>query len=243
METKHIKKLAWVSGNFNFNRINRDNDYNKFANYESRNFTNGDISWLGDAQSLGFDLGVVFKERFSWSIGAEYWLPLGEELSGTYYYEPIGADIENPQSELKVFGISTSLQYYFYNHPKITGELNTLALRVGGSVGFYQASWDLWLEYSNLNLATNTPTITNTTYKDNAPGVSLNLGLDYPVKFYNMVLGIDFGYLYLNFDQVSWYNSIDQEIIASYSGDADGRVDLNLSGFVGKIQVKRFFSW
>jgi hypothetical protein len=48
--------------------------------------------------------------------------------------------------------------------------------------------------------------------------------------------------MYLNFKNVAWYNDQDQEIVASYTGDADGRVDLGLSGFRAKIELKRFFS-
>jgi hypothetical protein len=50
-------------------------------------------------------------------------------------------------------------------------------------------------------------------------------------------------YLYLNFTNVSWYNSQDQEIIATVDGTEDGRVDLDFSGVRGKVEIKRYFSW
>ena len=54
---------------------------------------------------------------------------------------------------------------------------------------------------------------------------------------------MDANYLYLNFGNVAAYNSSDQEIVATYSGEEDGRVDLGMSGFRGKVELKRYFSW
>ncbi len=128
----------------------------------------------------------------------------------------------------------------------MTGEFKGLAIRSGVTLGFYLVSWDLWPEYSynNLNLSTSTSTDgLTTTYKDNAPGVTLNIGLDYPTKIFNSVIGLDFGYLYLNFNQVAWYNLQDEEVIATTTGTEEGRVDLNFSGFKGKFEIKKYFSW
>ncbi|MFQ5453334.1 MAG: hypothetical protein ACE5D6_04015 [Candidatus Zixiibacteriota bacterium] len=243
IEKKHTKKLTWMSAHFTLNRINRDNDYNKFATFESNNFQGTSLSWLGDAKIIGLDLGIIFKERFAWSLSGEYWLKLGEELNGSFLYSPLGTNIQNLKSEIKIIGFSTGLQYYFLNHPQKAGVLESIALRGGGSVGFYQASWDLWPEYNNLNLSTNLPTGNNTTFKGSAPSFTINLGADYPINVFNIVLGIDMSYLYLNFNNIAWYNNVDEEVIVSYNGNSDGRVDLNLSGIKGKIEIKRFFSW
>ncbi len=243
IEKKHAKKLTWVSGYFALNRINRDNDYNKFANYETMNFTDATVGWLGEAKMFGLDFGLMFSKRFAWSIGGEYWLKMGTSLDGTYFYEPVGAYIENPSSEVQVYGASTTLQYYFYNPPKLDGHLENISLRVNAGVGFYQAKWDVWSEYQNLNLATNTTDASVASFDDQALGFSFGAGADYPTRIFNLVLGIDFKYMYLNFDNVAWYNEQDEEIIATYTGDSDGRVDLGLSGFNGKIELKHFFSW
>ncbi len=245
-EKRHVNKLSWASGYFALNRINRFNDYNTFISNESNNFTNSSFSWLGQAKSFGVDFGIVFKEKFAWSIGGEYWLKQGETISGSIMYAPAGTAINNPKSEIKVTGFTTGLQYYFKNHPKVTGELNGMALRGGVTLGFYQVSWELWPEYSynNLNLSTSTSTNgTSTTYKDTAPGILLSLGVDYPTNFLGSVIGVDFGYLYLNFNQVAWYNQMDEEVIATSTGTEEGRVDLTFSGFKGKIELKKFFSW
>lgn len=243
LETKHVKKVSWLSGSFNFHRINRDNDYNKFANYESNNLSNGDLSWLGDGYNIGLDMGLIFNKRFAWSVKGEYWMQMGEEITGDISYLPTSTTIENPKSELKMYGVSTGLQYYLTNPPNENGILNGLAVRAGGTVGFYAVSWDLWSDYQNLNLATNTSTGNNTSFKDNTPGFSLLVGVDYPLNFLNLNMGVDLNYLYVNFDNVSWYNQQDQEIVASYDGTPEGQVNLGMSGFRGKFEIKRFFSW
>ena len=243
LESKHIQKLTWISGYFSFNRINRDNDYNKFAYNESQNFPTADVSWIGDAKSFGMEFGVIFKQKYAWSIGADYTLKMGEEISGSQYYIPSATVIENPTSEVRLSGIHTGLQYYFYNAPTLNEKLSKLALRTGFSTGFHHVKWDLWQSFSNLNLSTAIPDGTNSTFEDNAVSFSLHFGADYPMNFMGMDLGLDISYLYLNFNRVAWYNAQDDEIVASYTINEDGRVDLNFSGIRGKIELKRFFNW
>lgn len=243
-ETKHVKKISWIAANFTLNRINRDNDYNKFANYSSDHFSNTTLPWLGEAKSFGIDLGLLLGKKFTWSVGGEYWLKMGTNKTGSFNYTPPDASpsvVDNLVSEVTVWGVSSTIQYYLYNPPSKSDLLNRLAVRVGGSVGYYQASWDLWDGYQNLNLATSTPTGTNTTFKGSAPAFSINAGVDYPLSFLDMALGIDIGYLYLNFTKVAWYNQSNEEIIATYNGASDGRVDLSFSGVRGKVELKRFF--
>ena len=242
----HTQKLGWVSASFSFNRINRNNGYNDFANTMSTQFQDASWSWIGDGKILALEFGSVFKDRFAWSLGGEYWLQLGEELSGTYTYDPpLGASMQltDPASEVQVYGFYTSFQVYFMNAPRKADQLQKLALRGGATIGYYMASWKLWDQYENLNLSTSLPEGENISYKGNAPGISLTVGLDYPVNFWGMVLGADVGYQYLNFSNMSWYNNQDQEIVVSMTGDEEGRVDLDLSGFRGKFELKRFFSW
>jgi hypothetical protein len=242
-ETKHVRRVTWVSANFSFNRINRDNDYNKFANYSSQHFSGTTIPWLGDGKTFGLNFGMMVGQKFGWSVGGEYWLKMGINESGSFTYTPpVGSPtvVTNLQSEVQVWGISTGLQYYLMNPPGKEQMLVKPSFRVGGSIGYYQASWDLWDTYQNFNLSTASPEPSNTTYKGSAPGFSLNLGLDYPLGFYDMALGADFGYLYLNFANVAWYNASDQEVVASWNGSDDGRVELNFSGPTGRIEVKKF---
>jgi len=243
---KHTHKLGWASVNFSVDRINRNNDYNSFTDIESDKLTNGTLSWIEQGFSFGADFGIVFKERFAWSLGGEYWLELGETLPENDTYLQLSTNTTvgaNPQSELQVLGVNTGLQYYLINPPNTTQKQSGVTARIGGSVGFYSASWDLWPEYENLNLSTNTPIANNTTFKGTAPGFSFGFGLDYPIGLMDFGLAIDASYLHLNFGNVAWYNSSGEEIIATYSGTTDGRVDLSLSGVRGKIELKRYFNW
>ncbi|UCG62671.1 MAG: hypothetical protein JSV52_05130 [Candidatus Zixiibacteriota bacterium] len=243
IEKKHAQKLGWLSGYFSLNRINRDNDYNKFASFETTNFTDATLSWLGEAKIFGLDMGLVFHRRFAWNISLEYWLKIGQSLEGTYFYVPTGTYVENPTSEVTVYGASTGLQYYFWNPPSAKGEFDKLALRGGANVGFYKAKWEVWDEYQNLNLSTNSPDVSTASFEDQAVSFSALIGVDYPTGIFDFVLGVDFSYQYLNFDNVAWYNEDDEEIIATYTGTSDGRVNLGLSGFRGKIEIKHFVSW
>jgi len=243
---KHTHKLGWASVNFSVDRINRNNDYNSFTDIESDKLTNGTFNWIEQGFSFGADFGIVFKERFAWSLGGEYWLELGETLPENDTYLQLSTNTTvgaNPQSELQVLGVNTGLQYYLINPPNTTQKQSGVTARIGGSVGFYSASWDLWPEYENLNLSTNTPIANNTTFKGTAPGFSFGFGLDYPIGLMDFGLAIDASYLHLNFGNVAWYNSSGEEIIATYSGTTDGRVDLSLSGVRGKIELKRYFNW
>lgn len=245
-EKKHVRKLSWISGSFTINRVNESNDYNRFAAYESDYFPNTNLSSLGNGGAFGLDLGIVFRERFAWSVGGEYWLKLGESQSGSFDYNPPNAGsstVEDLKSEIKVLGMTTGFQYYLAGNPTPTEQLQQLAVRVGGSVGYYQATWDLWSAYQNLNLSTSQSESTNIAFKGSSPGFSLNLGADYPLELMGLAVGADVSYFHLNFGNIAWYNASDEEIVASYDGTADGRVELNLSGVRAKIEVKRFFSW
>jgi hypothetical protein len=244
--TKHTHKLGWASINFSIDRINRHNDYNDFTIIESAKLSGGSFNWITEGFSIGADFGVVFKKRFAWSLGGEYWLKLGEKLpEGDTYLQLSTSTLvsANPMSELKVFGVTTSFQYFLMNPPQAATGLNKWTVRLGGTVGYYTANWDLWPEYENLNLSTSQPASANTTYKGTAPGFSFNVGFDYPLGLWDMGLAMDAGYLYLNFGNVAWYNTNDEEIVASLDGTEDGRIDLALSGVRGKIELKRYFSW
>jgi len=255
VEQKHTHKLGFFSFYGMMNRVNRNNDYNRFANYSSGQFANASIPWLGEAKAFGLDMGLVILDRVAWSIGGEYWLKMGSSTSGSFQYNGTGGsepvEVSDLNSEIKVWGISTGADYYLTNRPKPVDHLKKLAFRVGGKVGFYQVSWNVWQEYANVNIeqslslgtATSDPSGDNTTFKGSTPGFSFHIGADYPLGTYQMVLGADFGYTHLNFSNVAWYNNSDEEVIATWDGTTDGRVDLDLSGVQGRIHLKRFISW
>ncbi len=245
-EQKHTQKLSWISVNFSVDRINRSSSYNDFATLVSRHFTNTSIPGLDKATAFGFDMGVVMQNRFAWTFGGEYWLKMGTNQSGSFTYDPPNGTpttVTNLVSEITTYGINTGLKYYITNPPQPQKPVKDISFHIGGTVGYYWTNWDLWQEFENLNLATSTPVPENTTFKGSAPSFSLGFGVDYPLNFLDLALGADFSYLYLNFTNVAWYNSQDEEIVITYDGTADSRVDLDLSGFRGKIEVKRYFHW
>ena len=243
---KHTKKLGWASLNFSMDRINRHNDYNDFAYVESQKLTNGDFDWIRQGYTIGADFGFMVRKQIGWSIGGEYWLKMGETLSPNDSYLQLSTNTNvpsDPKSEIQVYGVTTTVHYYVMNPPIAGQRVNGLSARVAGSVGYYAASWDLWSEYENLNLSTSDPVDANTTFKGSAPGFSIGLGLDYPLNVWGLGVGLDMNYLYLNFNNIAWYNSEGEEIVASLDGTEDERVDLDFSGVRGKIEIKRYFSW
>jgi len=245
-EEKHTQGLSFLSLDFTFNRVNRDNDYNKFATYESQNFSTTNLSWLGDAKVLGFQGGVFLHKGLAWTLGGQYWFKLGESQSGTFEYTPSGGSattVQDLTSEVSVWGVTTGVTYYPFTKPTPTSQLDGLALRVGGTIGWYQCSWQVWDEYQSLNLSTGLSQTDNIEFAGSSIGFSGVIGADYPLKWKNVALGLEVGYLYLNFANVAWYNSSDQEIVATHTGGTEGRVDLGLSGPTIKAEVKKFFSW
>ena len=245
VEDKQTTKISWMSGHFEVNRINRHNDYNTFATNESARFTDASIPWLGEAKSLGLDMGLVFKNRFAWSIGGEYWLKLGINEPGTYTYAASSGptEVNDLKSQISVWGITTGFHYYPLSHPSGKGKLDGLSLRIGGNVGFYSANWDVWSAYQSINLSTSLPEAENIAFSGSGPGYSAVIGIDYPLGWNDLAIGLQTSYLYLNLDNVAWYNTNDEEIVATSTGSADSRVDLDLSGIRARFEIKRYFSW
>lgn len=245
-EKAHVQKIGWLSFHYQYNRVNRGSDYNQMASTLSTQISGTDFQWIGNTNAFGLEFGTVFKQNFAWTIGGEFWSKAGTSYSGTFTYTPpsgIPTTVVDPKSEVSVWGITTGMQYYIKNAPQPGSALTKLALRTGLTAGYYVATWDLFDQYQNLNLSTATPESENIAYKGNSVGLSLNVGAEYPIKLWDMTLGMDANYLYLNFGNVAWYNVQDEEIVATWNGEEDGRVDLDMSGFRGKVELKRYFSW
>jgi hypothetical protein len=245
-ETKHAQKLSWMSVGVSLDRINRKNDYNSFTMSLNHQIDGGQFSWLGNATAINAEFGAFVKNGLAWSIGGEYWMKVGEKLSGNITYAPSGGVptvLTNPSSEIKTLGFYTSLAYYLKNAPKPGKPITGVSFFVGGTVGYYQTNWDLFSEYQNLNLSTAAPDGANTTFKGSAPGFSANLGVDFPIQFGGLILSGEASYLHLNFNNIAWYNSVDQEVVATYAGSTDTRVDIALSGVRAKVNLKKYFSW
>ncbi len=245
-EKKHkAKKVGWFSASFTANRINRNNEYNSFTNHLNSSLSGGEFSWLGQAYAAGAEFGIGVSKKMAWMAGGEFWLKTGDKLTGTITYAPpAGSPVQltNPQSEIKVYGAYTGINYSIWN-PRLAGqEIIGGSAWLTGTIGYYQVAWDLFAEYQNLNLATAAPEGTNAEFKGNAPGFSLGVGLDYPIGFAGMAFAAEANYLHLNFNNVAWYNSADQEVVATYNESPDSRVDLKMSGIRARISLKKYFT-
>ena len=244
---QHTKKLGWLSINYQYNRVNRGhNEYNHMANTLSTQVDGADFGAINNTNVFGVEFGTVFQKKFAWTVGGEFWQKAGDSNTGTFTYTPISgtpAQVVDPKSEVSVWGVSTGIQYYVKNNPQPASKLTKLAIRTGVNVGYYVATWDLFDQYENVNLTTGIDEGQNIAFKGTSLGFSFNVGVDYPINLWDMSLGVDANYLMLNFDNIAWYNAQDQEIIATWTGDDTGRVNLNLSGARAKVELKRFFSW
>lgn len=246
IEKKHVTKVSWFSTNFTLNRINRDNDYNKFATYQTAYLGNGELNWLNTSKSFGADFGMFVSPKFAWTVGGEFWGKFGQTLNGTFTYTPPNSgavQVDNPESKISVYGVTTGAQYFIYNAPGPNSVASKPSVHLSSTVGYYNATWNVWNEYQNLNLSTSTPAGTNSSFKGNSVGYTIGLGGDYPLKVWGLSMGFDMHYLYLNFKNVAWYNTAGQEIVATYNDTPEGRVTLGLSGVRGKLELKKYFSW
>ena len=61
-----------------------------------------------------------------------------------------------------------------------------------------------------------------------------------PLPVAGLILEASAKYLYLNFGNVTWYNSNDEEVVAQFY---DEQVELDLSGPRAQIGFKRYFAW
>lgn len=244
-ETKHVRHTGWFSVNAQYNRLNPTNDYNKFDAYLNTQMTGGSFIGVYNAKSVGADFGTMISKRIALSIGGEYFLKNTEKISGTVQYTPNGGSpvtLTNPTSEISVIGGYTGVQFYLMNAPAPGHPLRGISAWIGTSAGFYSASWKVFQQYQNLNLSTSSPDGTNATFKGSAPGFSVDLGLEYPI-FSGLTVAGDANYLYLNFKNVAWYNTTNQEVVATYDGTQNGRVDLSFNGLRAKFTVRKYFSW
>lgn len=247
-EKKHRpKKLGWVSANFTVNRVNRYNEYNSFTKHVNSNLSGGQFSALSQVGAAGLEVGVGMNRKLSWVFGGEYWLKSGDKISGTVNYAPPSGSgpvaLTDPESKIQVYGAYTGVNYSIWN-PRAAGDvLNGGSAWVSGNVGYYQVNWDLFPQYENLNLSTAAPDGSNTTFKGNAPGFSLGAGVDFPVGFGGLSFAAEANYLHLNFSNVAWYNTADQEVVATYGDGPDTRVDLKMSGVRARLSLKKYFGW
>lgn len=246
-EKKQRQKVGLLTAGFSYGKLSDGSDYNTFRDYANANISPGqplEGIWRSKQFNLGF--GMMLSPRTTLRLGFEYWLKMGNSKTGTYTMgiAPLGTQTDfNLQSEVQLYGITSGVDYYFLNPPSRDGIFNTLALRLSAEAGLYIASWDIWEGASSFNLATSNFEDNREALKATSPGGTISLGADYPTPVFDMLLGMDVSYTYLNFTKVKSYNSVDEELYVSYSADGEDRVELDFSGLRGKVQLKKFFRW
>jgi len=246
-QKKHKTKVGFFSANFSYGLLKDDNGFNQFTDYANARITPGNpIFGIWRSYQLSANFGMMLSSKTVMKFGFDYWLKMGSNQTGDYTLsiEPLGTQTDiNLKSQLQVMGFSVGADYYLTNPPDKYGVVHALALRIGATGGFYMAKWEVWEGLTSYNLVTSSFETNNDPFKDNSLGFTVTAGFDYPTPVWNMLIGLDVGYQYLNFDNIKSYNTVDEELYLSASDSGTDRIDLDLSGFRGKIELKKFFSW
>ena len=246
-EKKQRSKVGFFSASFSYGKLTNDNGFNKFNDYANPRIAPGNpLEGIWRSKQLNANFGMMVTSRAAVKVGFEYWLKMGTNETGDYTMavEPLGVQTDfNLKSEVQIYGFTGGADYYLMNPPDRDGIFESLALRVSATGGFYMAKWDVWEGLTSYNLVTESFETNSDPLKDNTIGFTVMAGADYPTPLFDMLLGIDVGYQYLNFDNVKSYNSVDEELYLSLSDTGTEHADLDLSGLRGKIELKKFFSW
>jgi hypothetical protein len=69
-----------------------------------------------------------------------------------------------------------------------------------------------------------------------------NAAAELPLGLAGLVVEAEGRFLYLNFTKMSWYNSSNDEIVATVN-NSGAQVELDMSGPRFQLGLKRYFSW
>jgi hypothetical protein len=235
-EKKHKSKLGYFSAYYSYGKLSDKSDYNKFANYADFNIVGGNyVQTITRSNQIGACFGLMVTPSVALKLGFEYW-------------DKLGSNINDYESKVQIYGFSLGCDYYILNAPHKDAYLPGIAPRLGLTGGLYITKWDIWDGLQPFNLTTGVQDIVLANENAGpmngvAPGITATAGVDIPTPVWDMVIGTDISYLYLNFSKVKAYNSVDDELYVSYTASADDRVNLDFSGFRGKVEIRKFFRW
>jgi len=252
-EKKHQSKVGYLVLNGSLGRLYRDNDYNMFTNrvsplVSSLSGGTGEVKKLNYTYELALGFGVMPTHKTAVEIGFAYWLKQGSSQTGDFNLSLVNLDDPNDQygfdlsSEVQVYGFNLNVDYYLSGPPDKEGILNGLALKAGGGLGYYAASWQLWDGFTGFNLSTSEPEVISGKLTGSAPGVTANVAAELPMGLAGLVLEAEARYLYLNFTGMKWYNSSNEEVVATVN-NSGLKVELDMSGPRFQLGLKRYFSW
>ncbi|MCX6826477.1 MAG: hypothetical protein NTV06_04295 [candidate division Zixibacteria bacterium] len=247
-------RIGFVSLYGAYGKLPNDSPYNKFRSYANSNITalNGSqylLTGIWRSKQLGVDFGMMITSRIAAKVGFEYWLKMGSNKTSNYdfdaAFDSIGVkDNFNLVSEINIYGVNLGVDYYLLNPPDKKGMMNSIAVRITANGGYYFSKWNIWQgSKSFINSATGYKDVSTESLKGSSVGVSGSIGLDYPIRFWGLVAGVDAGYLYLNMNNIHAHNNLGEELYLTCSNDANDRVDLDFSGLRAKIELKKLFCW
>ncbi|SYZ74113.1 exported hypothetical protein [Candidatus Zixiibacteriota bacterium] len=244
-------KIGFFSVHFAYGKLPDKSPNNLFVSYSNSRIRpldagSGKLEGAYRSDQIGINAGMMVTPKLAFKVNFEYWLKMGSNTTGNYNFavEPLGVQNDfNLRSEMQVLGFGGGLDYYLLNPPDKDGHINSLSLRVGGGGGYYMAKWDIWQGSSSFNLSTQTYDANAEPIKGNAGSFYGSVGIDYPIRFFDMVLGMEGQYQYLNFKNVHSYNTAGDELYLTYTDSSNDRVDIDFSGLRAKIELRKFFRW
>jgi hypothetical protein len=252
-EKQKTKKVGFLVVNGSFGRLFRDNDYNKFTNRVTPLVSDvssgtGEVEKINSSMELFGGFGMMTSARSSASFGFSYWLKQGSNQTGDFNLSLVNLDDPNDhygfdlKSEVQVYGFAGQIEHYLLGSPDNKGKLHQMAVKIGGGAGYYFASWQLWDGFTGFNLSTGEPETIDAKLTGSSPGFTGLVAAEFPVKVAGLVLEGSLRYLQLNFTNMRWYNSNNEETVATVNSSGT-RVNLNMSGPRAQLGFKRYFSW
>jgi hypothetical protein len=252
-ERKQDRKIGYLFVNGSMGRLYQDNDYNKMTNrvsplISSVSGSNGGMDKIDYSYELAGGFGMMASTKTSVEFQFSYWLKQGSSQTGDFNLSLVNYDDPNDlysfelNSEIQIYGFSGSLDYYLSEPPNKQGQLQNMALKVGGGIGYYFAKWDIWDGFAGYNLNTSEADVISGQLEGSAPGFMANVAAELPLGLGGMVVEAEARYLYLNFTSMKWYNSSNDEIVATVN-NSGAKVELDMSGPRFQFGLKRYFSW
>jgi hypothetical protein len=233
-------RIGYISGQFSYGKLSDNIGYRTFGFSATSELASIDgiahpAEGIFRSKEMSLKLGMMLAPWGALKLGFDYWLPMGSDVS-VDYNAIVGVlelqDTYKVKSTVNVYGFNAGFDYYFINPPNEYGVLDGLSLNAGIGGGIYMANWDLWQETSE----------DFEPLKATAPGFWGKFGIEYPVGLFGLTLGADAEYFFLNFTNITSYNKMSGDLELIYPGDGS-KVQLDLSGPRGQIELKRYFRW
>ena len=240
VEKKHQDKVGFISGHFSYGKLSDNIGYNAFTFSSSSDLASLDGAFnprggIFRSDEIGLQIGMMVSNAVAFKLGFDYWVPMKTPADmntnltvGVLEYN----DNFLANSKVDVYGFNVGLDYYVLNGPDNKGMINNIAVKFGAGAGLYITRWNVWQSGES----------DSEPLKSNAPGFWFAGGLEYPAPVLGLVMAGDIRYFYLNFKDITSYNSQSGDLELAYTSDGQN-LGLDFSGFRGTVELKRYFSW